>query len=95
MKTTFFLLAASLLLAGCASMEEAYYTDREFGKNSQTTWDMQVAYPDYRYVYDQEGNFKNPETIDGISVEGVMDIYTKSYAEKSENINIMEFGIVN
>lgn len=95
MKTMFFLLAASLLLAGCASMEEAYYTDREFGKNSQMTWDMQVAYPDYRYVYDQDGVLKNPETLEGISVEGVMDIYTKSYAEQSEGIDILQFGLVD
>ena len=95
MKTMFFLLAASLLLAGCASMEEAYHADREFGKDSQLTWDIQVAYPDYRYVYDQEGNLKNPETLDGISAENVMDVNSKTFAEKSESINIMEFGIVN
>ncbi len=95
MKTMILILAASLLLVGCASMEEAYYTDREFGKNSQMTWDMQVAYPDYRYVYDKEGNFRNPEILEGISAESLMDTNNKTFAEKSENINIMEFGIVN
>jgi hypothetical protein len=38
---------AMVLLAGCASMEEAYYVDREFGLAQQAAWDNQVAYPDY------------------------------------------------
>ena len=53
MKTMILLLASSILLVGCASFEEAYHLDREFGQRSQETWDMQVAYPDYRFAADQ------------------------------------------
>jgi hypothetical protein len=93
MKTTILLIAASLLIAGCASLEEAYYVDHEFGQRSQQTWDMQVAYPDYRYVYDQDGNMKNPETLDGIAAEEVMDVLTKTYGEKAEKVDVMQFEL--
>ncbi len=93
MKTTILLIAASLLFAGCASLEEAYYVDHEFGQASQQTWDMQVAYPDYRYVYDQNGNMKNPETLEGIAAEEVMDVLTKTYGEKAEKVDVMQFEL--
>jgi hypothetical protein len=95
MKTMFILLAASILLAGCASLEEAYYTDHEFGKNSQKTWDMQVAYPDYRYVYDKDGNMKTPENMDGIAAENVMQVYNQTFSEKAQRVDVLEFGVTD
>jgi hypothetical protein len=95
MKTTVLLIAASVLFAGCASMEEAYYVDQEFGQASQETWDMQVAYPDYRYVYDQEGNMKNPEGMDGIAAEEAMDVLTRAYGEKAEKTDVLQFDLVD
>ncbi|MEZ4599333.1 MAG: hypothetical protein R2940_06050 [Syntrophotaleaceae bacterium] len=87
MKSMVFLLTASMFLAGCASMEEAYYTDNEFGMNSQKTWDMQVAYPDYRYAYDQEGNPKNPQGLNGISVENFLKTYHGPPVEAEADIS--------
>ncbi len=95
MKTTILLIAASLLLAGCASLEEAYYVDHEFGQASQQTWDMQVAYPDYRYVYDQDGKMKNPEGLDGIAAEEVMNVHTQTYAEKPTEADVLQFELTD
>jgi hypothetical protein len=95
MKTTILLLATSILLAGCASLEETYYVDHEFGKDSQMTWDMQVAYPDYRFVYDQDGNMKNPETLDGVTAENVMDNYHQTFSEKAQKIDVLDFGVTD
>lgn len=60
------LIAGCLLLVGltgCATLEEAYYVDREYGKASQDTWDRQIAHPDLRY----SGNL--PRGVDGKSAE--------------------------
>jgi hypothetical protein len=95
MKTTILLIAASLLLAGCASLEEAYYVDHEFGRASQQSWDMQVAYPDYRYVYDQDGNMKNPEGVEGIAAEGFMDVLTETYGEKPSEGEVLQFSLTD
>jgi hypothetical protein len=95
MKTTILLIAASLLLAGCASLEEAYYVDHEFGQAAQQTWDMQVAYPDYRYVYDRDGRMKNPEELAGIAAEEVMDVHTETYAEKPTEAGALTFSLID
>jgi hypothetical protein len=95
MKTTILLIAASLLLAGCASLEEAYYVDHEFGRASQQSWDMQVAYPDYRYVYDQDGNVKDPQGMDGINAEEVMSTLTETYAEKPTEGEALTFELTD
>ncbi|ABA88991.1 lipoprotein, putative [Syntrophotalea carbinolica DSM 2380] len=87
MKTMTFIVATVLLLSGCASLQEAYYVDREFGQLSQASWDQQVAYPDYRYTA------KTPETLEGITAEEIMDIHNKTYAEKPEKIDIIQFGL--
>jgi hypothetical protein len=76
-----------LLLTGCASLQEAYYIDREFGQHSQAAWDSQIAYPDYRYAA------QTPETLEGITAEEVMNVYNKTFAEKPETIDIIQFGI--
>jgi hypothetical protein len=96
MKTMFLLVASSILLVGCASMEEAYYVDREFGQQSQETWDMQVAYPDYRYATNQStGEIKNPENLEGLPAENVMEVYTNTFGEAPTEANVIEFGLVD
>jgi hypothetical protein len=96
MKTMILLLASSILLVGCASFKEAYYVDREFGQRSQETWDMQVAYPDYRYAVDQTtGEFRNPETLEGLPAENAMGVYTGTFAEAPTEGNVIEFNLTD
>jgi hypothetical protein len=96
MKTMILLLASSILLVGCASFEEAYYVDREFGQRAQETWDMQVAYPDYRYAVDQTtGEFRNPETLEGLPAENVMEVYTDTFADAPTDANVIEFNLTD
>jgi PBP1b-binding outer membrane lipoprotein LpoB len=87
MKKLSLILTAVLLLAGCASLEEAYYIDKEFGQDSQATWDRQVMYPDYRFAH------KTPETIEGVTAEEIMKVYNDTFAEKPEQINVLGFGL--
>lgn len=94
MKTLILLLASSILLVGCASFEEAYYVDREFGQKSQETWDMQVAYPDYRYATDQAtGDVRIPEDLEGLPAENVMEAYTNTFAEEPTKVEVFEFEL--
>lgn len=96
MKTMILLLIGSFLLVGCASMEEAYYVDREFGQSSQETWDMQVAYPDYRYAMDQNtGEIRNPENLEGLPAENVMEVYTNTFAEPPTESEVIEFNLTD
>ena len=81
------MITVMLLLAGCASMEEAYYVDREFGLAQQVTWDKQVAYPDYRHVA------KIPETTEGITAEDIMNVHNKTFARESEKMDVFQFEI--
>lgn len=76
-----------VLLAGCASLEEAYYVDREFGLAQQAAWDSQVAYPDYRYAA------KTPETTDGVTAEEIMSVYNETFAREPEQMEVFQFEI--
>ncbi|HXV20874.1 MAG TPA: hypothetical protein VD811_07805 [Desulfuromonadales bacterium] len=87
MKILACMMSAMVLLAGCASTEEAYYLDREFGLAQQAAWDNQVAYPDYRHVA------KTPETTEGIAAEKIMDASNKNFAEQPEIVNVFQLGI--
>jgi hypothetical protein len=87
MKRLVFIVACMTLLGGCASFKEAYYLDREFGMASQAAWDKQVAYPDYRYAA------KVPETTEGITAEGIMDVHNASFGEEPEQINVFQMGL--
>lgn len=89
MKKLSFVIATVLLLTGCASLQEAYYIDREFGQLSQASWDQQVAYPDYRYAA------QTPETLEGITAEEVMDVYNETFAEEPQQANIINFGLAD
>jgi len=75
------------LLAGCASFEEAYHLDREYGQASRQAWDMQVAYPDYRHVD------KVPETTEGITAEEIMEVHNQTFAEEPQQIDVFQLGI--
>ena len=81
------MITAMVLLAGCASLEEAYYVDREFGLAQQAAWDNQVAYPDYRHVA------KIPETTEGVTAEKIMNVYNETFAEEPEQVDIFQLGI--
>lgn len=89
MKTIICILAASLLLSGCAMFEEAYFADREFGHAQATTWDKQVAFPDYRYAASV------PEGMPGVHSEEIMKTYNNSFTKRTEEkIEVMDFGEV-
>ena len=87
MKRLTLIIAALALLAGCASFEEAYHLDREYGLASQAAWDQQVAYPDYRYAV------KTPEVTEGIIAEEIMDVYSETFAEEPEDLDVFQLGI--
>lgn len=80
-------IAIIIVLGGCASVEEAYYLDQEFGEASQITWDQQVANPDYRYVD------KVPDTLGGITAEEVMAVHNETFAEKPAKIDVFQLGV--
>jgi hypothetical protein len=81
------MISALVLLAGCATMEEAYYVDREFGLAQQAAWDNQVAYPDYRHVA------KTPEITEGITAEEIMNVHNKTFAREPEQMQVFQFEI--
>jgi hypothetical protein len=81
------IITVMALLAGCASLEEAYYVDREYGLAQQAAWDNQVAYPDYRYAA------KTPVTMDGITAEEIMNVSNETYSEKPEQVEVFQFGL--
>ncbi len=87
MKALAVLIAVTALLAGCATLEEAYYVDREFGQANQAAWDKMVAYPDYRHAG------KTPEGTEGITAEEIMDVNNQTFAEKTQKTDIFQFGI--
>jgi len=81
------MITAMVLLAGCASMEEAYYVDREYGLAQQVTWDNHVAYPDYRHVA------KTPQTTEGVTAEEIMNVYNGTFSEAPEQVDVFQLGI--
>jgi hypothetical protein len=81
------MITAMVLLAGCASFEEAYYIDREFGLAQQMSWDNQVAYPDYRYAA------KTPKTTEGITAEEIMSVYNDTFSKAPEKVDVFQLGI--
>jgi len=81
------IITTMALLAGCASLEEAYYVDREYGLAQQAAWDNQVAYPNYRYAA------KTPEVTEGITAEEIMSVYNETFSETPEQVDIFQFGI--
>ena len=88
MKYKVLVIGIILALGGCASVEEAYVLDREFGQATQTAWASQVAYPDRQTV-------KTPEGTEGITSEEIMDVYNQTFAEKPQQINVLDFGLAD
>ncbi len=95
MRNLTILLAAAALLGGvgCAhvdhpALHQAYYVDREYGQAQQHSWDLQVAYPDYRYAD------RTPEGLEGINAEGVMGVHNETFAEKPTQAPVMTFGVL-
>lgn len=87
MKTLTLIIAGALLLAGCASFEEAYYVDREYGQASMASWDQQIAYPDYRFAN------KAPVGSEGITAEKIMDVYNNTFAEPPKKQDVFQIDL--
>ncbi len=79
-------IAALLLLYACAPFQEAYYVDREFGKESQAAWDQQI-------IDKKPDTEKVPEGIAGISAEEIMNVHNKTFAEKPKKSALFEFDM--
>ena len=73
-----------LLLAGCSG---APHLDKEFGKASRESFDMQIAYPDYRYAD------KTPEGLAGLTAEGIMEVYTDDFGKPPAAVEVFQLGI--
>ncbi len=87
MRTYLLIIAASIVLSGCASFEEAYYLDRDFGEASQATWAQQVVPADDRYAQSVA------ETLSGITAEEVMDVHNETFAEEPTEIDVFQLGV--
>ena len=85
MKYRVLMIGLLLGLGGCASLEEAYIYDREFGQAIQTSLDSQIAYPD------RQQN-RTPEGSEGITAEEIMNVYNQTFAEKPQQINVLKLG---
>ena len=81
------LVILGLLLTGCASFQEAYYLDQEFGEDNKAAWNQQIAFPE-----------ASPENqalmgIEGITAEEIMGVYNGTFAEKPMQQSILSFGL--
>jgi len=83
MKTLVAILAATVM-AGCAV---APHLDREYGEAQSESWDRQVAHPDYRYAA------RDPEDLEGINAEEVMDVHNSTFAEQSKKAALPTLGV--
>ncbi len=86
-KFVFFSVIAALLLAGCA--REAYYADREFGKDSTAAFDRMIINKDMPHAG------KAPEGLDGIHAEPVMSGYQETFSDNlsRQSIDITGTGL--
>jgi hypothetical protein len=85
--STLTLLAGIVLLAGCASMEEAYTLDREFGKASQMAWQQQIVHPERRLD-------TAPEGMEGIVAEKAMGVHIDTYDDRPTKVDVFSIGIM-
>lgn len=88
MKYIVLLIAAASLLVGCATMEEAYYTDREFGAATTDAFDRQVIHKDYAHAG------KAVEGLPALHAEPVMEKYHSTFSQgfTRESIDISDVG---
>jgi len=89
MKWGLLILLFAVVGSGCASFEEAYILDREYGQAQMQSWDKLIAYPDGRYA-DQV-----PEGIEGINAESAMGVYHQSFAKPPTPTEVIKLGIVS
>lgn len=89
MRTILLILATTtLIIAGCASFQEAYYTDQSLGEGNQETWQAQIAYPDRPYAE------KTPEEIAGITAEEIMEVHNNTFGTPPQRaIDIFDFSL--
>lgn len=83
MKPCLALIALSLILSGCATLEEAYYVDREFGQDSRQVFASQQLNPDH--------TSPPPAGLEGITTEQILEVYQQTFAEKqlrSKNLGL-------
>lgn len=85
MKNKLMILALLLSIGGCASFEEAYIYDREFGQATKASFASQIVHPDKQTK-------KVPEGLAGITAEELMKVYNGTFAEKPQQINVMSLG---
>ncbi|PLX90475.1 MAG: hypothetical protein C0619_09480 [Desulfuromonas sp.] len=81
------LIIVGLMLTGCASMQESYTLDQEFGRASGQSWQQQIAFPDAGMVP------VVPTGIDGITAEEIMGVYNGTFAEEPMQQNVLSFGL--
>jgi hypothetical protein len=81
------LMVLGLLLTGCASFQEAYILDQEFGLASGAAWEQQIAFPAPSSVD------RPPMGIEGITAEEIMGVYNGTFAEKPMEQSILSFGL--
>lgn len=85
MKKMVCLIGVVALIAGCAPFQEAYYLDREFGNDSRAAWDAQIINQDQRYAEEV------PDGMAGMTAEEIINIRTRTFAEKPTKSKIFEF----
>jgi hypothetical protein len=86
-KTLLLIVAAALVLSGCASFEEAYLLDREFGQASLATWNRQIAYPDRQIE-------TAPEGMEGITAEKTIGVHIDTYDQRPTKVDVFSIGIM-
>jgi DNA-binding sugar fermentation-stimulating protein len=80
-------IIAFLVLGGCASFEEAYHLDREFGEANRAAWERQIAYPDRRVE-------TAPEGMEGITAEKVIGVHIDTYDREPTKVDVFSIGIM-
>ena len=88
MRLWLLVLLASVILGGCASFEEAYILDREYGQAQMHSWDSMIADPASTQAD------KQPDGLEGINAEAAMRVYDKAFTREPTRSNIIKFGIV-
>jgi len=86
MKTILTMIALALLLSGCAIFYDLPHTDAASGNAQATSWDKQVAFQDYRHAN------RIPEGLGGTPAENAVEVYIKSFLEKTERTDILAEG---
>jgi len=89
MKKWFLILAAVIACAGCSTMEEAYFLDREYGQAQMASWEKMIVNPHPQHAESL------PEGMEGIHAEPAMRVYHKSFSKEPTKTDVIKFGIVN